>query len=243
MGKAAYAPSPSLHGSDCLVAEGGAAYATLQGDLLSIQPCRDDLKQGSGSRTFLLEVKDASATGMLLTSLSMLDRLLVEKMAAVRERHMQEVVDFMTERMLVPSAVEMDMARRLATRHARILNEFGYFTAEQLADANHSQASHRAALADNWRKRRQVFAVPHPDKTARERDIYPGFQFDDYKPIKAVHEVLQAFGAHKSPWKLALWFTSNNGSLPDSARPVHLLTTDPQAVIAAARLDAQRSAA
>ena len=222
---------------------GKAASATLQGDLLCVQPYRDDPKQGNLGRTFLLEVKDAAASGMLLASLSMLDRLLVEKMAAVRERRMEEVVDFMTERQLVPSAVELGMAQRLATRHARVLNEFGHFTAEQLAQANRSQASNRAALADNWRKRRQVFAVPHPGRAARERDVYPAFQFEDHKPIRAVHDVLQAFGAHKAPWKLALWFTSNNGWLPGSARPVDLLTTDPQAVIGAARRDAQGSAA
>lgn len=72
------------------------------------------------------------------------------------------------QRTFAPSFVEVEMAQRLARRHAGILNEFGYFTAGQLADANGSQASNRAALADNWRKRRQVFAVPHPDKTARE---------------------------------------------------------------------------
>ena len=222
---------------------GKAASATLQGDLLSVQPYRDDSGRGTPGRTFLLEVKDAAASGMLLASLSMLDRLLVEKIAAVRERHMEEVIDFMTERMLVPSPVELDMAQRLATRHARVLNEFGHFTAEQLAQANRSQASNRAALADNWRKRRQVFAVPHPDRAARERDVYPAFQFEDHKPIRAVHDVLEAFGAHKAPWKLALWFTSNNGWLPGSARPVDLLATDPQAVIGAARRDAEGSAA
>lgn len=220
-----------------------AATVTLQGDLLSVQPYRDDPGRGGPGRTFLVEVKDAAASDMLLTSLSLLDRLLVEKMATVRERRMAEVVDFMTERMLVSSVVDLDMARRLAVRHARVLNEFGHFTAEQLADANRSQASNRTALADNWRKRRQVFAVPHPDKTAREREVYPAFQFEDHKPIKAVHDVLEAFGAHKAPWKLALWFTSNNGWLPASARPVDLLTTDPQAVIAAAQRDGEGSAA
>jgi hypothetical protein len=149
----------------------------------------------------------------------------------------------MAARMLLPSAADLEMARRLGARHARILNEFGYFTAAQLADANGSQASNRTALADNWRKRRQVFAVPHPDKTARERDVYPAFQFDNGKPIKAVQGVLEAFAGRKTPWKLALWFTSNNGALPGSARPVDLLASDPQAVAAAARRDAQGSAA
>ena len=147
-----------------------------------------------------------------------------------------------TGQMLVPSAVDLEMAQRLAVRHARILNEFGYFTAEQLADANRSQATIRSALADNWRKRRQVFAVPHPDRSARDRDVYPAFQSEDHKPIKAVAAVLEAFGERKSPWKLALWFTSNNGWLQGSKRPVDLLESNPDAVIEAARRDAAGSA-
>lgn len=216
-----------------------------QGDVLTVQPYRDDRahRPQSAGRMFLLEVADEAASNTLLASLPLLDRLLSEKLASARERRLEEMVDFLAARMLTPSANELEMAKRLASRHARILNEFGFFTAEQLADANGSQASNRAALADNWRKRRQVFAVPHPDKTARERDIYPAFQFEGGKPIKAVQEVLDAFAGRKAPWKLALWFTSGNGWLPGNARPVDLLTNDPPAVIAAARRDAEGSAA
>ncbi len=97
--------------------------------------------------------------------------------------------------------------------------------------------------ADNWRKRRQVFALPHPEKAARGRDVYSAFQFVDHKPIKAIYAIREAFGDAKAPWKLALWFTSNNGWLPRSARPVDLLESNPQAVIDAARRDAAGSAA
>jgi len=222
---------------------GKAASLTLQGDVLTVQPYGDDRgRRQGGRRAFVVEVADEAASNTLLASLPLLDRLLTEKIAAARQRRMEEMVDFMAARMLAPSAAETEMAQRLARRHARVLNEFGSFTAEQLADANGSQASNRAALADNWRKRRQVFAVPHPDRSARERDVYPGFQFENGKPIKAVQEVLEVFGGRKASWKLALWFTSNNGALPDSARPVDLLISDPQAVVRAARRDAEGSA-
>lgn len=223
---------------------GEDAPVTLHGELLTVQPYAEGPEHpAGGGRTFLVEVANEAASNTLLASLPLLDRLLSEKLAAVRERQLEEMVDFLAARMLAPSATDLEMAQHLASRRARMLNEFGYFTAEQLAHANGSQASNRAALADNWRKRRQVFAVPHPDKTARERDIYPAFQFEDGKPIKAVQEVIEAFGGRKAPWKLALWFTSNNGLLPGSARPVDLLASDPQTVIAAARRDAQGSAA
>ncbi|QJQ00892.1 hypothetical protein C798_11805 [Herbaspirillum rubrisubalbicans Os34] len=109
-----------------------------------------------------------------MASLPLLDRLLSEKIAAVRERNMEEMISFMAARMVQPSQPEIEMAQRLAVGHARVLNEFGFFTAEQLADANGSKSSNRSALADNWCKRHQVFTVPHPEKGARERDVYPG---------------------------------------------------------------------
>ena len=149
----------------------------------------------------------------------------------------------MVAHMLAPSVVELEMAQRLARRYARILNEFGYFTAEQLADLNRSRAKNRVALAHNWCKRRQVFTVPHPDKGVRELDVYPAFQFQNGKPIKAVQEVLETFDESKAPWKLALWFTSNNGALADSARPVDLLVTDPAAIVEAARHDVRGTSA
>lgn len=218
----------------------------LDGELLKVRSVESTDTFGlpsDAAETFVLEVADAATSPALLASLSLLDRLLGEKLAAERTRRMDEMVDFMSARLLVPSSQEQAMAHRLAQRHAGVLNEFGYYTAEQLAQANGSQASQRTALVDNWRKRRQVFALPHPDKTTRERDVYPAFQFSDHKPVKAVQQVLQAFGPHKAPWKLALWFTSNNGLLPGSARPVDLLASDPLAVVEAARQDALEPAA
>lgn len=217
---------------------GKSETLTLQGEVLTVQPYREG-RGRAGGRAFVLEVSNEAASGTLLASLSLLDRLLSEKIAAVRERCLEEMIDFMAARMVVPSQAEAEMAQRLAVRHARVLNEFGYFTAEQLADMNHSRSGNRSALADNWRKRRQVFAVPHPDRSARERDVFPAFQFDHGKPIKLVQTVLEIFDGRKTPWKLALWFTSNNGWLPDNARPVDLLQADPQAVAQAARREVE----
>ena len=75
-------------------------------------------------------------------------------------------------------------------------------------------------------------AAPGP-RPAHET-IHPAFQFEDHKPIAAVRAVLEAFGKRKAPWKLALWFTSNNGWLPDNARSVDLRVSDLQAVVEAA---------
>lgn len=219
-----------------------ASRITPSGDGLSFQSCPPQ-REMEKAHTYLIGVDDDAMSRVLEGMMPLLGRLLEEKTAKVRERRLEEMVEFLTGQMLVPTAVDTQMAQRLAQRHAAVLNEFGYYTAEQLADANRSNAASRSALADNWRKRRQVFAVPHPDKSTRERDVYPAFQFVEHKPIKVVQSVLAAFGDHKAPWKLALWFTSNNGWLPSSARPVDLLISAPQAVLEAAQHDAAESAA
>jgi len=199
--------------------------------------------QETGRETYLVDVEDESISRVFENIIPFLGKLLSEKTADVRRRRLGELVDFLAAQLVRPSEADTQMAQRLAARRAAVLNEFGYFTAEQLAEANRSRAANRGALADNWRKRRQVFAVQHPDKSLRERDVYPAFQFSGHQPAKAVREVLAAFGEWKDPWKLALWFTSNNGWLPDSARPVDLLDSHPEAVIEAARRDAAGSVA
>jgi hypothetical protein len=130
---------------------------------------------------------------------------------------------------------ENNMSILLAARRARVLKEFGWMTAEQLAEANGSETANRRALVDNWKKRHQVFSVPHRDAKKEQREVFILFQFDkNLRPIKAMREIIEVFGERKSPWKLALWFASNNGWLPNQARPVDLLTSSPDAVIKAA---------
>lgn len=216
----------------------------LQGELLDVRLIAKEAAAGPRSgQVFRLEVCDEAASSALLAALPLLDRLLGEKLSAERERRLEEMIDFFAARMLAPSPVDVEMAQRLGARHARILDEFGFLSAAQLADLNGSTASNRAALADNWRKRGQVFAVPHPDRTIRERDVYPAFQFENGKPRKIIKDVLDAFGGRRPPWKVALWFTSANGLLPGSARPVDLLAEAPDAVSVAARRDAEGAAA
>jgi hypothetical protein len=226
------------------------SQAAIPGDVLSFQPwiptaaqARAEASSGKSSHSFLVQVQSDAMSRVLEAVLPMLDRVLSQKTAEVREQKLEELVDFIAGQMVVPSRIDTQMAQRLAARHARILNEFGFATAEELADANQSRAANRNALTDNWKKRRQVFAVRHRDESGRPLEVFPLFQFEDHKPIKVVQSVLEAFGEHKAPWKLALWFASNNGWLPGQARPVDLLESAPDAVLEAARRDAAGSAA
>lgn len=229
-----------------------SSQAALLGGVLSFQPWTPSAARARGQagsaprrpgQAYLVQVHSAAMSQVLEAVMPMLDRLLSQKSAEVRVQKLEELVDFIAGQMVVPSPVDTRMAQRVAARHARVLNEFGFVTAEQLADANQSRAGNRNALADNWKKRRQVFAVRHRDESGRPREVFPLFQFEDHKPIKAVQAVLEVFGDRKAPWKLALWFTANNGWLPGQARPVDLLESAPDAVVHAARRDAVGSGA
>jgi hypothetical protein len=228
-----------------------ASQPALIGAALSFQACKPGLAaahgqagqaQGKSSHAYLVQVHSDAMSQVLEAVMPMLDRVLAHKTSEVREQKLEELVDFITGQMVVPSPLDRQMAQRVAARHARVLNEFGFVTAAQLADANQSRAVNRNALADNWKKRRQVFGVRHRDASGRPQEVFPLFQFDDHKPIKAVQAVLEAFGDRKAPWKLALWFTSNNGWLPGQARPVDLLESAASAVAHAAAHDAAGSA-
>lgn len=223
--------------------------ATL-GNVLTFQSWPPSQKGGRHARRdihsaheYLIGVNSDQASRVLETLLPFLNQLLVEKTGKVREKKLEDLVEFMAGQLVSPSAVDTQMAHRLATRRARILNEYGYMTAEDLADKNNSRSVNRSALADNWKKRRQVFSVSHRDDTGRTREVFPLFQFEDYKPIKAIQPVLEVFADKKSPWKIAFWFASNNGWLPNQARPVDLLETAPDAILQAAERDAAGSAA
>jgi hypothetical protein len=229
-----------------------SSQGVLLEDGLSFQPWTPRVAQARGrtlpvpaksGHAYLVQVQSDAMSQVLEAVMPILGRLMSEKTAEVRDQKLEELVEFMAGKMVVPSRIDTRMAQRLAARHARVLNEFGFVTAEQLADANQSRAGNRSALADNWKKRRQVFAVRHRDESGRPREVFPLFQFDDHKPIKAVQAVLEAFGDGKAPWKIALWFTSNNGWLPGQARPVDLLESAADAVIQAAVRDAAGSAA
>lgn len=49
-----------------------------------------------------------------------------------------------------------------------------------------------------------MFSVSHRDAKEGHREVFPLFQFEDHRPIKAMREIIEAFGERKSPWKLAL---------------------------------------
>ena len=109
----------------------------------------------------------------------------------------------------------------LAARKA-LLDEFGAFSSREL-------------IASGMRSAVGVFSVPYG-----ERELYPRFQFgSDGQPLPAMAEVLALLEAVRTPWEIALWFSSANGWLGGD-RPVDLLQTAPERVVEAAKHEAEQ---
>ncbi len=133
------------------------------------------------------------------------------------------------------SAAETTHLRRNAEARAAFLEEFGTLTSRDVADYAGSSAANRAALANRWKAEGQIFAVETGGQTR-----FPAFQFspDDGHPRSVVAEILTILQPRLSGWQTALWFTGRNGWL-GAKRPVDLLTSDPAAVVEAARQEAE----
>jgi hypothetical protein len=144
---------------------------------------------------------------------------------------LDRLTDAMIPALSVPSPAVVLQARRNAAARTELLTEFGALTASQVAELSGSEAKNRSALAGRWRREGKLVAVEHHGTV-----YYPAFQFDENgKPRPVIESVLTHLdNPSVTSWQQALWFTTANGWL-DGQRPVDLLESEPDAVVAAAR--------
>ena len=120
----------------------------------------------------------------------------------------------------------------LARSRKAVLDESDWLTAPELGKLAGFSKSNFSAQPGKWKKNRQIFTIKH-----RGVEYFPGYGLDldnDYRPLKAMADVLATFGDAKDGWGLAYWFLSVNSFL-GGRRPKDILTKDPTGVIAAAK--------
>jgi hypothetical protein len=136
-----------------------------------------------------------------------------------------------------PSPQAMAEAGRQAVLRARLLQDFGAYSSEELATLVGSEATNRAQVAHRWSKEGRIFGVPH-----RGRTVFLGFQFDEGgQPLAVIAPVLAALEGWAG-WDVAGWFVFRNALL-GQRRPVDLLGAEPDAVVGAARQAGQMTGA
>jgi hypothetical protein len=112
--------------------------------------------------------------------------------------------------------------------HAEVLRSGDFLKAAVIA----KRAGCRSVELARWKAEKSIFAIRE-----RGRDYFPLFALnpdDNYRPYRAVREVLGIFGDSQSSWGIASWFIGLNSFLDDQA-PKDLLASNPDWVTAAAK--------
>ena len=122
-------------------------------------------------------------------------------------------------------------AHRNSVARDSLASEFGLLSSSDVAELSGSAARNAGATAARWRAAGRIFAVTSGGKAA----LFHGFQFDaGGQPVPVIADILTALADRLDPWSLALWFTGDNPRL-GGLRPVDAVSSDPNAVLAAAR--------
>jgi len=150
------------------------------------------------------------------------------------DAEMQRMIESMIPPSAVPVPAQVLQARRNAEARDQLFREFGALKSTEIGDAAGSKSTNRAALAHRWKSDGRIFSVVHQGIT-----YFPGFQFDsEGQPLGVIADILSALAGTRAGWEIALWFTGSNGWL-GGKRPVDLLTKSPDAVVEAARREAE----
>ncbi|MGJ6127136.1 hypothetical protein QN239_31615 [Mycolicibacterium sp. Y3] len=147
-----------------------------------------------------------------------------------KKQQSERLIDAMFSTTATVTSAAAQQALRNAEARQELLDEFGVFDSEQVAQLAGSTAKNRSATVSRYLAAGQVFAIEH-----RGGRYYPAFQFDaDGRPRPVIAQVLAALRRYGlDGWEIALWFTTASGWL-DDLRPVDLLDDDPAEVVAAA---------
>jgi hypothetical protein len=142
-----------------------------------------------------------------------------------------KIVSALLPEVAIPDAA-LAQARMMVDAKSVILNSGDLLPAGEIAKLAGYSANNPSAQPNKWKRDGAIFAIHH-----KGTDYFPIYALnpdENYRPYKAVADILRVFGDTKDSWGLAFWFTGLNSFLDDQ-RPQDLLAADPERVIAAAK--------
>jgi len=144
---------------------------------------------------------------------------------------LEKIVVALLPEIVIPKAALLQ-ARMMADAKAKILQSGDFLPAGEIAKLAGYSEKNPSAQPNKWKKDGVIFAIQH-----KGVDYFPLYALDpdeNYRPYKAIAEILRVFGETKTGWGTAFWFAGLNSFL-DDRRPQDLLASDPALVIAAAK--------
>ena len=142
-----------------------------------------------------------------------------------------KIVSALLPEVAIPDAA-LAQARMMVDAKSAILNSGDLLPAGEIARLAGYSANNPSAQPNKWKRDGAIFAIHH-----KGTDYFPIYALnpdENYRPYKAVADILRVFGDTKDSWGLAFWFAGLNSFLDDQ-RPQDLLAADPERVIAAAK--------
>lgn len=144
---------------------------------------------------------------------------------------LEKIVVALLPEIVIPKAA-LVQARMMADAKSRILQSGDFLPAGEIAKLAGYSEKNPSAQPNKWKKDGAIFAIQH-----KGVDYFPLYALDpdkNYRPYKAIAEILYVFGETKTGWGIAFWFAGLNSFL-DDRRPQDLLASHPNLVIDAAK--------
>jgi hypothetical protein len=117
-----------------------------------------------------------------------------------------------------------------------VLSACKWLTAKEVSEEAGLVNANTSSAPNKWKKANKIFAISHAGS-----DLFPQFALgDDGKPLPIIKVILDTFDGKKSPWAIAAWFVSSNSWLGGDT-PMNILTSIPDAVVEAARMEVNSS--
>jgi len=127
-------------------------------------------------------------------------------------------------------------AAMLVKARKAVLESGDWLSAVELTQLAQLSTANPSSQPNKWKKAGRIFAIHHNGV-----DYFPAYGLDkdeDFRPLKALAQVIEVFDDHKNGWGMAFWFMSVNSFL-GGKRPQDLLVSHPEQVINAARDEVQ----
>ncbi len=206
-----------------------APIPTFAGGLKEV---RDQLGKVKGDQVvaFVLDGASESDARAIEQVISRIIRLTQNTLTTRSNETLSSLVETLLPKDM-PSPALLKEARMMLRAKEAVLSGADWLTAAQVASIAGLSEKNPSAQLHKWKRYGAIFAIRR-----NGLDYFPGYALDaanEYRPHRALKQVLAQFGDAKDGWGLAYWFQSVNSFL-GGQRPMDMLAKKPDAVIAAA---------
>lgn len=193
------------------------------------------LHRSSARRALAVTLADDEQSAVLEDVVRKVAEFLPHIVRQRQKESLERIVGALLPEIVIPDAA-LAQARMLVDAKSKILESGDFLPAGKIAKLAGYSEKNPSAQPNKWKKDGAIFAIQH-----KGVDYFPLYALnpeENFRPYKALPEILRIFGETKTGWGTAFWFAGLNSFL-DDRRPQDLLASNPDLVIAAAQDEAE----